>query len=269
MLTRKAILNITSRKKKDSMQPIAGEQSTGAPAPTVGPRQFLASDGSIMCLYRPTERLRDTFIGGNPPTVDDPAARTATEVFYRGLRENISISTSGSSAWRWRRICFTFKSDRFNFDPLNTTDRTRLNEFTSNGYMRAINAFNLTDPFQQVMYDIINAYVFQGTSGIDWNSTFLAKTDTERIQVKYDKTFIIRSGNDAGIVKDFKFWHPMNKTFVYDEDEQGGAQQNGSLSALTRRSMGDYYVMDIIGCNDDNAETLLFNPNSTLYWHER
>lgn len=270
-MSRKRILNISSRKKRDTMAPISGEQST-AVSPTPGPRQFLASDGVVICLYRPTERQRITEVGGNPARVDDPAARTATEVYYRGIKERISIATSGSSMWKWRRICFTFKSDRFNFnpnDPADVGNFTLMNVFTSNGYMRAINAFNNADSFQAAMLQQISAYVFQGTEGIDWNSYYTSKVDTERVNLKYDKTMHIKSGNDAGVMRDYKFWHPMNHTFIYDEDERAGTQQQGTLSSMLKRSMGDYYIMDIMTCNDLNSETLLFNPNATIYWHER
>lgn len=272
MWTRKRILNVTSRKKKDTMQPTAGEQSTAADPPTLGPRRFVASDGQIMVMWCPTKRRRDTFGSpGNVPTVDDPACRTATECFYRGLKERINISTSGSSSWRWRRICFTFKSDRFLFNPDGPLGVfTRLDEGEPPyGYLRGLNAFNFGDTFQRQMAEQIQSYMFQGTSGIDWNSTYTAKTDGERINVKYDKTRIISSGNDAGVMRDYNIWHPMNKNLVYDEDEEGGTQQNGSMSAMTKRSMGDYYVVDFIGCNDNNAEELIFNPTATLYWHER
>lgn len=272
-MTRKSILNITSRKKRDTLYPAAGEQ-TNAVVPTIGPRTFTANDGQIMMMWCPTKRRRITGLEstGNFPTVDDPAARTATECYYTGLKERITVSTSGSSTWRWRRICFTFKSDRFLFLPNDEEIgyRTRMDEERSGyGYMRALNAFNFADFPQQTMANQIQAYMFQGTSGIDWNNTWTAKTDGERINVKYDKTRIIRSGNDAGTMKDYNLWHGMYATLVYDEDEQGGAQQNGDMSAMVKRSMGDYYVVDFIGCNDGNEEQLVFNPASTLYWHER
>ena len=45
--------------------------------------------------------------------------------------------------------------------------------------------------------------------------------DTTRVNLKYDKVRRITSGNDAGVIKRFKMWHPMRKNLRYDEDEEG------------------------------------------------
>jgi len=271
MLTRKRILNITSKKKKDTMLPWTGEQDASVVG-TNGPRTFTASDGPVTLLWCPTKRQRLTSDApGSVPNVADDSTRTSSTCFYRGLKEKYIISTDGSSAWRWRRICFTFKSDAFTHLPneLPGIYSTVLSNLTSNGYARSLNAFNEAEPRQQDMLNRINAYVFQGTQFTDWSTSFTAKTDPDRISVKYDRTFTIQSGNDSGVIKDFNFWHPMNRNLHYDEDEIGGTTQNGDLSALIPRSMGDYYVMDIVTCNDSNAERLLMQPTATLYWHER
>lgn len=252
------------------MLPWSGEQSVavvGGP----GQRLFTGSDGPVTMLWCATKRERETNSTGGLPYTADQATRTATSCYMRGLKEKIAIATSGSSSWRWRRICFRFKSDAFvNIPDVLPGEYTSvLSNLTSNGYARSLNSFNLTDANQTTMLNRVYAYVFQGTAGQDWTTPFTAKTDPERITPAYDRTFIIQSGNDAGVMRDFNFWHPMNKTLIYDEDEAGGVQQSGDLSAIVPSSMGDYYVMDIITCNDANSEQLSFNPTATLYWHER
>lgn len=268
-ISRRSILNLTSKKKRDSLRPWAGEQTlsvVGAP----GPRVFTASDGPVTLLWCPTKRERLTNSSGGLPYNADAATRTASEVFYVGLREVLEIATSGSSCWRWRRICFTMKSDAFLQIPGDGSGYfTRLANLTANGYARSLNAFNLGDTQQATMLQRIYAYIFQGTQGVDWSFDYLAKTDSQRITVKYDKTRIIKSGNDSGVMRNFKMWHGMYKNFIYDEDEAGGIEQSGDMHSLGKSGMGDYYVMDIIVCNDSNDEKLSFNPDSTLYWHER
>lgn len=253
------------------MLPWTGEQNSNVVGSS-GPRTFTASDGLITLLWCPTKRERLTSdTPGSVPNVADDATRTSSTCFYRGLKEKYIISTNGSSAWRWRRICFTFKSDAFVKLPEESSGiyRTVLSNLTSNGYARSLNAFNATDLNQQDMLARVYAYVFQGTQFSDWATPLTAKTDPDRITPKYDRTFTIQSGNDAGVIKDFNFWHPMNRNLHYDEDEIGGQTQNGDLSAIIPRSMGDYYVMDLVTCNDNNDEQLVMQPTSTLYWHER
>lgn len=268
-ISRRRILTITSKKKRDTMRPWTGEQ-TLAVVGTAGPRTFTASDGPIAMLWCPTKRTRETTSSGGLPYNADAATRTASEVFYVGLRENIDLSTSGSSCWRWRRICFTMKSDAFlRFPGDGTGYQTVLDNLTSNGYARSLNAFNQSDLDQNNMLRRIYSYVFQGTEGVDWSFPQLAKTDSQRITVKYDKTRIIRSGNNAGVMRRYKLWHGMYKNFIYDEDEVGGVESTGSMHSLGKSGMGDYYVLDIIQCNDSSDEQLLFNPDTTLYWRER
>lgn len=272
MYSRKRILNITSKKKKDTMLPWTGEQNSNVTGAS-GPRTFNASDGLITLLWCPTKRQRLT--SDNPtsaPNVADDATRTASTCYYRGLKEKYIVRTTGSAAWRWRRICFTFRSDAFLQLPTVNPGiyQAVLDNLTSNGYARSLNAYNATDLNQQEMLNRVYAYVFQGTQFSDWATPLTAKVDNDRVTLKYDRTITIQSGNDAGVIKDFNFWHPMNRNLHYDEDERGGVTQNGDFSALTSRSMGDYYVMDMVTCNDSSSEeSLVMSPTATLYWHER
>ena len=72
----------------------------------------------------------------------------------------------------------------------------------------------------------IYSILFKGAGGgIDWTTShpglLNAKVDTTRVNLKYDKVRRITSGNDAGVIKRFKMWHPMRKNLRYDEDEEG------------------------------------------------
>jgi len=139
------------------------------------------------------------------------------------------------------------------------------------GYRRALPFFNGALSTDATRLTQLLAYVFKGAQGTDWNNVITAKTHSERVRIKSDRTRMIRSGNDSGVFKIYKDWFPMNHTLEYDEDEFGGIQVDGSLSAATRSSMGDYYVMDIFqpSLGTGSEEQIQFDPEATLYWHER
>lgn len=257
------------------MSPATVSPTAITPDVTDGPISFTASDGVQFGLWNATQRERNTGEPGDPkPRVDDPAARTATSCFMRGLRERIMVQTSGSGAWIWRRVTFTFKSDFFyrNHDgPSDNIIARYFLETNPGGYRRALPFFNGSLGSDATRLTQLLAFVFKGAQTVDWTNPMTAKTHSERVTIKRDETHIIRSGNDSGVLKIYRKWYPMNKNLTYDEDEFGGTQVNGNLSALVNSSMGDYYVLDIIApsLGTGSEEQLNFNPEATLFWHER
>jgi hypothetical protein len=116
---------------------------------------------------------------------------------------------------------------------------------------------------------VIN-FVFKGRQTVDYGSLFTAKTDPSRIKVRYDKLRIIQSHNDTGIIRNYKMWFPMNTNFMYDEDEDAAQQSESVYAAATRGNMGNYYIFDLIFPALSNTdESISFDPEATLYWHER
>jgi len=256
------------------MSPATVSPTAITPDVTDGPIAFNASDGIQVGLWCATQRSRDTGTPDVPGRVDEPATRTATKCFMRGLRQRALIQTSGSGAWIWRQITFTFYSDFLyrNHDGISDNIIARYSlETVPNGYRRALPFFNGGLPSDATRLTQLFAYVFKGAQNTDWNNPITAKTHSERVRIKSDRTRKISSGNDAGVFRIYKDWFPMNHTLEYDEDEFGGVQGLGDLSSATRSSMGDYYVLDIfqpsIGATSD--EQLVFDPEATLYWHER
>lgn len=63
----------------------------------------------------------------------------------------------------------------------------------------------------------------------------------------------------------------MNANLLYDDDEAGTSMVPSYFSTEGRAGMGDYYVLDIIaaGSGATSTDQLTFNPQTTLYWHER
>ena len=96
--------------------------------------------------------------------------------------------------------------------------------------------------------------------------------DTKRVSLLYDKTVHIRSGNEIGIERNYNRWHPVGKNIVYDDKEEGGETLGSSVSVDSKLGMGDLYILDIIdgnGVAETTDGSIYFNPETTVYWHER
>lgn len=267
---RRRVVRISSRKKQDNMQCATYDPLDPEGTVTSGPVSFNAADGLQTMLWMPTGRTRETIAGGDQGTVDDISTRTATTVFYRGLSEHVQIQTSGSGAWQWRRICFEFNSNALEFAIPGQTVTPRPYLFTSSGNMRALGPGMQAGSLGTAYLAHVLNFIFKGRQLVDWNNVFTAKTDPARVKIKYDQYRVIQSHNDTGVIKHYKHWFPMNKTFHYDEDEDAAEQSESVYGSATRGNMGNYYIFDLIFPALSNTdESIQFSPRATLYWSER
>lgn len=230
---------------------------TITPAPGRGPITILP----WIC----TARSNATTSAGESGNVFNETARTSTTCYMRGLAENIEIQTSSAAHWQWRRICFTYK------DPVQVGAALNFFSPTAKGMQRML--YNVTSNKSEdnaALGQMIST-IFRGVEGNDWNNYMTAPLDEKRITVKYDKTTHIASGNDSGVVRKYKRWHPMNKNLVYDDYENGGTRRSDYYSVASKAGMGDYYVIDMFlaGLGSTSTDLLNFNPVATLYWHEK
>lgn len=198
-------------------------------------------------------------------TIAEAAARTATECYMRGIAEKIQLQTSTAQPWQWRRVCFQYRQR----DILNTqnADTPLVVNTAVAGVTRG-----LVDALQNgTMAQTLLNVMFQGRQSIDWSSFFTAKMDNKNVTVCYDKTRIINSGNQNGIIRNYKMWHPMNKTLRYGDDETGNDETSSYYCAPGNLGMGDYYVVDMFSAGPSGVvgDQLKFEPEATLYWHER
>jgi len=264
VMNRKALLNITSEKKKDDMLYATNVVTPRNPANTAYLNTPAVLQGGsnteYAFLWVATGRENQTDIAGGRGTKLNEATRTSSLCYMRGLKERIELITTTSLPWQWRRICFTSKGDV----PAPTTS-TVFSMFTSNGYQRVVN--EITGAIKTLVY----GSVYDGTSGSDWIDPMIAKVDTQRVTLKYDKVRTIATGNQSGMIRMFNMWHPMNKNLRYDDDETGGGTTTAPYSVTAKEGMGDYYVMDLFRPLTGSATTdlLTFAPQATLYWHER
>lgn len=219
----------------------------------------------------------------------------------KGLSENITISTTGASPWQWRRICFTYKSTYLlqSFETLQGGDtiKSEPDAFYHNGFNSEVGVFrpmydlasyygkNITDPgtpgtTPSAYFRLLNI-LFRGVASqqypgnptaADYINVMTAKCDNSEMTIKYDKTVTIASGNQSGMQRNHKRYHPMNKTLVYDSLEVGQETRYEPLSTEAKPGMGDYYVVDFFQQRylaDADDGDLVFDPRATLYWHEK
>lgn len=269
-MTRKKIVNMTSRKKRDTMMVQTNTtSSTPAGGTSYAATAAVMTPGNTYVFpWIATWRDNSLLAGGNQAgTVFHYNTRTSTECYMKGLKEKISLLQNDGSQWLWRRICFTFRG---NFIYQYASSNGGVAYETSAGFGRLVNDVNnLSNPKNFV--NSITSLIFKGANGVDWNNYFTAPTDNTRCTIRYDKTVSLATGNQNGYFRTVNRWHPMNKTLVYDDDETGGQLAAANASVAGKRGMGDYYVIDIFNCAAPAASssTLQFAPEATLYWHEK
>lgn len=256
-MTTRRVLNVASKKKKDNMMVYTNVSIPYNPTSTYTsvPAALEAKTGTnttvnlFQFLWCPTAR-----------TMEDGSERTdrnSTSVYMRGLKESVEITTNSGTAWSWRRIVFTRKGSFFPVLPAFAPYKS-----TSNGYARVVNS---------VPPSYISSTMWEGAEGVDWLSQINAKVNRDLQTVLYDKTITLQSNNSSGMTRVFKRWHGFNKNLVYQDDESGDAMEDSVYSTQGRKGMGDCYVLDILqpAYTAAKSDALYFNPEATLYWHEK
>lgn len=269
---KKRVLNISSRKKRDDMQPFSDITPANRQSGTfTNSGADFTADGDrnpVQMLWAATGRTAESTPGVNG-TITELATRTAKTCFIRGLKENIRVETNDGSPWQWRRIVFRLKGTRFlDAGAENIPDRDIYASNGTDGYARL-----LTDWFGTTAASTVNGILFKGVEGDDWPFTGIleAHVDTSRVSLMYDRTVRIAAGNESGVSRSYRRWHHVNKNLVYNDDEAGSTETFSHLSTESKAGCGDVYVMDIIVPSTfaETTSRITFTPQSTLYWHER
>lgn len=296
-MSKRSILNTTSLKKRDLLLPVTNS--------TLDPQIPSQALPAILGSGRPTPPRTPAYTYCIPwiPTYRKPVLNASSAAYksslttgtpyMKGLSENITISVTGGVPWQWRRICFTYKGNRL-FQPFQSgsTSYEPL-KFFRNSYEDETAIF-------RPMYDLASYYgesggptttnpealqqlylfLFQGNptqftdsvTSTDWINVMTAKTDNSEVNIKYDKTVNLASGNDEGIQRNYRRYHPMEKNLIYDSFESGNDTGYFPYSTGSKPGMGDYYVVDFFQArygSDADAGNLIFDPRATIYWHEK
>lgn len=266
-MSKKRILNTSSRKKRNGMLSWSNTTSAGAVrAAAPGPAYINGVTGGFFTWHATAQQL------DAQSTIANQATRTSTTCYMKGLSEHLRIQTSSGLPWFHRRVCFTLKGiNAFNAPVAGDTPAFPIQTYidTSNGIERLWSNEQIN-----VQPNTLNAQwsvLFKGIVGKDWDDYIIAPLDTSRVTIKFDKTWTMQSGNTQGIVRERKLWHPMNHNLVYDDDENGDIEASSYFSTTSKAGMGDYYVIDMFqpGAGGTSTDLLQIAANSTLYWHEK
>ncbi|ANC51608.1 capsid protein [Faeces associated gemycircularvirus 22] len=268
-LTKKAILNITSKKKRNTMLSVTNTNSAGVPVPIALGGVFINGTGSGKIIWSPTAMDLSTDDIDN--TAISSSLRTSQVCYMRGVAEHLRIQTSNGLAWFHRRICFTSKAPEFRYMAGDSAPNAQWNPYieNSNGLQRFM--LNMQVNNMNNTISRMETLIFKGQQGKDWSDPLIAPLDRYQIDVKFDKTWTIRSGNEKGTVAERKLWHPMNKNLVYADDENGTDEVTSHFSVTDKQGMGDYYIYDIFipGAGSSSGDYINITPSTTIFWHEK
>lgn len=254
-MSRRRILNISSKKKRNTILPFNFNYQGVAEGPGA---KDMGSDRITTLLTRPTALYYD----------EDAAydhGRNSRTVYWRGIKEVIDVNVLGGTSWRWRRIVFEAKGLESAQSALASLVS---NVETSVGFPRAMIELSGDPPAN--IRNALEAVLFTGRGEVDWLSAFNARVDTNRVRLISDEFHVLRSGNDRGHFHQFKRWYPLNKNMHYSDDENGKDQTLSSHAAPGRSGMGDVFILDYFQAMEFASNfRIQFAPTSTLYWHEK
>jgi len=254
--SKRYIRNVASDKKQDARL-LFQNITTPANPPVLANTVVLNGSTFYACLYCPTAMEANT-------SAKDVLHnyRSKPKIFARGYAERLNFSLTTGTPWVWRRICFTVKDADLWRE--NATLAPFYQETSPNGFVRTFTQHNSTGAGNYV-----SGKLFKGVFGRDWQSSLTAATENTFFDVKYDKTMVIRPQNEAGTYVSVKRWHPMNRTLIYAEDEDGSTELVSARSSTSRYSMGDYFIFDIFAAPEGGEDDdLTISLQGTIYWHE-
>lgn len=235
----------------------------------IRPLTIQASSQATMVLWSPSARdIREVFPNDKPSI---PSGREDSTAYAVGLQEKISILTNSGNAWKWRRIVFTHKGPL----PLGESFEGPRYYSTTTDAVGRETYFRTLAPLPPTSKEPLTEYLFkgQGEGGLgiqDWVDIMTAPMDTTRIKVMHDHVTHIQSGNDSGVMRTYKRWHPVRKNIVYGDEEIGNQMLSSYMSTQGRPGIGDIYVFDIItSLSNSTSDALSFTPTASWYWHEK
>ncbi|WGD01160.1 MAG: capsid protein [Genomoviridae sp.] len=277
--SRKAILDLVSVKKRDTMVGFTQSQS-------VEPRYFaeiISADNFL--LWCPTARER----GGQGNGL--PTVRSSNNVFWKGIADNFSFESSTSDPWLWRRVVFTMRggfstaevpSQYYTTVTDNIVDITGPTsgqvptEQTQNVVRGIRSYFRTLEPLPVINHQALAERIFQGVRYVDWTDYTTAKLDTSQIKVISDRMTRMTSGNDSPFLRRKKHYIPLNKRMMYPSTEYGAAEtsittQNDAFAAPGNYgdTLADVYIMDYFRQPSGAPSSMTVTAQSTAYWHER
>jgi len=269
-MTKRKLINVMSRKKRDSMLSGAFDGLNPSPESPV--------TGGIALQMNQTNangRVHMTFANVShrylvPNNAAYRAYRTDTRTYVKGFSQTYTIVPTSSSCWWHRRIMFASK-ELFTTVEVQQSIGAQSFQGDSATVLRMRDLGNITEgPYNDLRNAVLDR-LFSGTGGIDWISPFRAKTDKTRVTVLSDRSFNYSSGNEVSKPVIRKVYDAINRTVVYDDDEDGLSMTPSPLSVDSKSGLGNIYLVDFFFCPapDDPDDALNVSSQATYYWHEK
>lgn len=252
-MTAKAILNLTSVKKRDTM--IQG-QVAGNGDVTTQPyfRIDMGANGYVAWCQNASYRERGNSLAA--------PVRNLRDIFLKGFSETVRFDTNSGNPVIVRRLVVSMPT-RIDLTGGVSMPNNQPTRVVKDG-VHYIGIGN--GPLNINLYETL----FAGKQNTDWSDVITAKPDNRRMKVHQDKTLFIKSGNAAEAVRQYKFWDRINKKVQYDDEEQGNdVYTSGFTTTSTQGHQQNVYVVYIFFNPSNVALSADIYQQRTMYWHER
>lgn len=279
--TRRSVLNVSTRKLKDTMPPVVITEGGFAGTPGVPYRMT----GQLEYTFAFCPSARDSH---RTTATDFPVGqrgmyqRSLTDVYARGYKEIVSLASNSGANWLWRRLVVSLKNPIWKLFPSLTVQREiPLDSDRASGQVRTMYNIGPTPEGETELAQDVYRIIFEGTLDLDWHNVFNAKPDKRFVRVRSDRTMRLRTTNDEAYLNNYQFWDGVNANMHYNEKESGSdikmdpdlESNENTLSKFSAEGLsgaGDLWVFDFFSCGSkDAADELRFQPNGTFFWHER
>jgi len=274
--SRKSLADRMSHKKRDTMLSQAGAAVNPSPGAATASRSLVLG---ALTTNTSAQNVHMTFNVPSwrwlvPNNYDYLAARTSTRTYVKGLSETYDITPSDASSWTWRRIVFTYKGDF----ALPDASQYVIGENGAQSSASAVSYRQMRDITGDTtggyvaLWDKIQDFLFRGVKTTDWANQLTVPVDTQRVDLLSDRTRFISSNNDSPRPRTFRTYVPVNKTLVYDDEENGTIISPTPYAVDTKVGIGNIYVIDMFCCRapiNTTSTQIQIASTQTYYWHEK
>jgi hypothetical protein len=253
-ISKRAILNATSVKKRDKM--------------TLG---IVSSNGTVTAKAN-----QEVAVGANSGTYFVSAA---------SYKERVNNANEASR--NLRQVYLRGISERVRWETNNTGNPLIVRRMVVSGVARIDLAGGVTDVTTQPTHVVINGnhfiglgsgpmsinvpeVLFAGTYGQDWTDDMSARLDPRRWKIHSDKVMVVKSGNASEAIMQRRFYDPINKTIQYDDEERGtDVATSGWAAYSTMGHQQNVYIIYFVYNPGTTNMLPTLSLERTLYWHEK
>lgn len=202
------------------------------------------------------------------------AMRTSSSIFVKGLAETYTYLPNDSSVWWHRRIVFASKrvyAEDVSTIAAGAIDAQDVASAVTYRKFRDMSSDPGSTGYSTLATNLVTD-IFKGILTTDWLDPMRAGLDRTRITVLSDRLCQLRSGNDTACPRIIRHYTPVNKSIVYQDEENGTNMTVSQYSTDAKPGLGNIYVMDFIECPvplGTTTSTLTVGSQQTLYWHEK